>query len=91
METIMTEAKDNTCNGWKNRATWNVMLWMNNDESCYRAYRDKVERFRAAGKHFGGMAARSICRECLGETTPDGYKLSLRVDWAAIAEAMREE
>lgn len=52
-----TTAKDTTYNGWKNRATWNVMLWMDNDEGCYRAYREKVERYKARGGHFGGMAA----------------------------------
>jgi hypothetical protein len=24
-------------NGWKNRQTWNVALWINNEESLYRA------------------------------------------------------
>lgn len=23
-------------NGWKNRETWNVVTWINNDESLYR-------------------------------------------------------
>jgi hypothetical protein len=27
-------------NGWKNYATWNVMLWLNNDEPSYRAMQD---------------------------------------------------
>jgi hypothetical protein len=26
---------DNTYNGWKNRATWNVSLWLNNEYAIY--------------------------------------------------------
>lgn len=28
---------EKTYNGWKNYATWNVMLWINNEEGLYRS------------------------------------------------------
>lgn len=31
---------DNTCNGWENYETWNVMLWINNTEILYYLARD---------------------------------------------------
>lgn len=78
-------------NGWPNRQTWNVMLWMDNEESCYLAYVDKVRRYKGKGKRFGSFAAQQICIDCLGEQTPDGVKVASRlVKWTAIAEAMRE-
>lgn len=30
---------NDTYNGWKNYETWNIALWVNNDESLYRAFR----------------------------------------------------
>ncbi len=81
--------KDDTYNGWPNRQTWNVMLWMDNEESCYRAYVEKVKRYKAKGKYFGGVAAQAVCIECLGDETPDGIKVTgTKVRWAKIAEAM---
>ena len=32
-----------TYNGWTNRATWNVALWMSNDEFLYNTARACVE------------------------------------------------
>ena len=30
-------------NGWTNRATWNIALWINNDEDWYALSRDAVD------------------------------------------------
>ena len=42
-------------NGWKNRATWNVALWIQNDEGLYNfakqcgTYENFVEQMREVG------------------------------------------
>lgn len=57
--TIMT---DTTYNGWKNWATWNVALWLGNDEFLYKLSRRFVS-FKDLANHLenAGMFA-----------TPDG-------------------
>ena len=83
--------KDTTYNGWPNYQTWNVMLWMDSEESAYREYRAKVQRYADRKRHFGGVAAKSVVMNCFGSETPDGVKLtSSRIRWSKIAEAMRE-
>lgn len=55
-------------NGWKNRATWNVALWIGNDEGLYRLAKQ--------GKDYRSFLERI---ERLGVThTPDGVKFDSR-------------
>ena len=78
-------------NGWKNRQTWNVMLWINNDEPLYRAAVDFVRRCKAKGKT-RGIYARFIRNEGMQyDKTPDGIAwLGTRLDYTALNEAMLE-
>jgi len=74
-------------NGWPNRETWNVMLWLYNDEGAYRYY---TERLRRDGKP-NAARAKLIALDALGPSTPDGIDLdSSRIRWGKIAEAMRQ-
>lgn len=73
-------------NGWKNRETWNVMLWINNDEPLYRACVKYVEESKTpsyAGfiEHMGLVKSK----------TPDGVKwISGELDFIRLDEAIRE-
>jgi hypothetical protein len=83
-------------NGWKNWETWNVALWVGNEEGLYRATRDEAQR-----KGFSAETAEEWAREIMPNGTPDfksklhgkgkGARLYDAVDWDAIAEAWNEE
>lgn len=88
---------DTEHNGWKNRATWNVALWVGNDEPLYReavAYAKRCKARREAG---GPLArgARPSWRTfasvagLVGEKTPDGYSYTgTRLDTKALSEML---
>lgn len=79
-------------NGWPNYETWNIMLWMANEEPWYREYRETAARLRRKKRRLTGVVARSIVSRCMVDMTPDGVGFNNpRVRWGAIAAAMREE
>ena len=41
--TYQTNLTDTTYNGWTNYETWNVALWLGNDEGLYNLARDWAE------------------------------------------------
>lgn len=85
-------AQDKTYNGWPNRETWNVMLWLDNDEGAYRHYVARVRELqRLRGRKLDAAMAKEIAEEALGDRTGDGISLeSSRIRWGAIARAMKE-
>jgi len=80
-------------NGWKNYETWNVALWIGNDEPLYR---DAVNYARSAGK---GGTYLGFVREALANraydpvpwTTPDDVLwLDPTLDYERLDEMVRE-
>jgi hypothetical protein len=70
-------------NGWTNWATWNVYVWLTNDEAVYRAaheaaHEDNVPKLTALALHW----TRAV--------SGDGVNLR-EVDWPEIVAGLKEE
>ena len=80
--------RDTTYNGWRNRPTWNVHLWLSNEEGLYNAARTTCTEARnlADAAHF----LRELCFDVWPKrVTPDGDDL-FKVNWRDVAKAFRE-
>ena len=74
-------------NGWKNRQTWNVMLWIANDEPLYKAAVDFMSTYK--GKTPYKAFTRYMGLQ--GERTPDNIAwISTRLDYRELNEAMQD-
>lgn len=47
---MTTMEKDQTYNGWTNYETWNVKLWIDNEEGDYRFWKERAEETYATAK-----------------------------------------
>ena len=81
---------DTTYNGYTNRATWNLMLWISNDECAYHFFRDLYYRIGGDDLDVRQDMIESSAREWFGSTTPDDDRLD-DVDWEEIREHMDDD
>jgi len=85
---IMTSVKRNdmtaqTYNGWANWETWNVALWIQNDEGLYNLAR------RRSTRNYQDLVA--ILWECGSKETPDGCRWDdPKIDGLEINEMMAD-
>jgi hypothetical protein len=76
-------------NGWTNRATWSVALWLGGSEWMYRAY---SEALKAAP--FTAESLEEFVRDLMPSGPPDfDYEQSqyLEVNWLEIADGLNTE
>jgi hypothetical protein len=86
-------------NGWANRETWNIALWINNEENLYRAALNAIDTLEARGtlhesltpswvKAFASVQFDVVFGKA---ETPDGTKTTdPKIDWSAIADMFKE-
>jgi len=88
-------SNSNSYNGWTNYATWNVPLWIDNEEG---AYKEKLRILRNGfnSRPLTQIDAEFIAESCLGgKSTPDlidkdGFRWE-DVNWNEIAEHWQSE
>jgi hypothetical protein len=70
--------KDNTYNGWRNYETWNVALWLQNEEALYELTRcvdDYAEFIQAAtALDLARTVNGAPIKQRMAHGTPDGIK-----------------
>ena len=75
-------------NGWKNRATWNVSMWLNNDYGIYVSAVKYMENHPKSIQPYSNFVRFEGLED---ERTPDRIKwLSNSLDYEALNAMMRE-
>jgi hypothetical protein len=76
-----------TYNGWKNRQTWNVSLWINNEEPLYRAAVEFMRSYKGRAPYKAFVKHEGLN----GSRTPDNIAWDgTRLDYKALNEMMEE-
>jgi hypothetical protein len=73
---------------WANYETWNINLWVMNDEPLYRAWQNLQQHYGV----FTVKTARVTARTLFGKKTPDGVRISSKhINWKEIVNTWNEE
>jgi hypothetical protein len=82
-------------NGWKNWATWQINLWIDNEEPMYR---EKQRFLRRSVNEIDADEAEEFCTQLFQDFTGkartpdmDSDREMNDVDWQEIAEHLNEE
>jgi hypothetical protein len=79
--TFQTNIADKGYNGWTNYETWNVSLWIQNDESLYDAAKTCADYTELC----------ELLYDCGQKETPDGVKWnSTKVNHIEINEMLQD-
>jgi hypothetical protein len=81
------EQEDREYSGWKNYASWNVMLWINNEYPNYQAAVEFMKDYKGKRPYI------DFCKDSGLDTqkTPDRINwISDKLDYEALNEAMWE-
>ena len=86
---------NNDYNGWANYETWNINLWIQNDEGFYNAMvaelTDILDSHENDWENVSYAEVRGMVRNVIGSKTPDGVSTSHSdIDWAEISDALLE-
>jgi len=77
-------------NGWKNRETWNVALWIGNDEGLYRLALES-EDYAAFKATMRQLADEGAGNSAISYETPDGVAWNdSGIDVEAIDRTIKE-
>jgi hypothetical protein len=77
-----------TYNGWKNHDTWNVSMWLNNDEPLYRKAVDFMKVNPDKDNPYIGFLLNNYMTHLV---TPDAVDwMSDKLDFPALNDMMRE-
>ena len=94
--------ENNTCNGWKNYCTWVTALWIDNEESTYKYFREIVQEIREENedKNEQRYQLAERIKDYIEDNAPEipasvysdliGFAIS-EIDFDEIAENMLEE
>ena len=86
---------DTTYNGYANYETWNLMLWMHNEEDLYNALHGNMTVYARCGASIADIQyifRSAITRKYGQPITPDGVSVDDdKVDWREIKKCLMDD